>query len=586
MTQYDKRGHPCLGVSTLYDIDSDTGEGLLVEVSLDALLGGLLKLLLLQLYGREAAVGRRGGIESLAVLLHEVLQLGGAQSHGLGLFVVGVDKGHELVAPLHHHALCHHGERGELVLKLLGIDVLAVGAEEHVLDAATDEDVALGIHGAKVAGVVPSVGIEDGGGGFRILVVAEHDVWAPGHYLAGYGGGVVAEDAHLLVDGGTAAAAGHEALVVCIADDGGALGGAVAHGVAEAYLVEEGLYLLAEGGAADDDLIEAASEGCCNLLADLLVHLLADDGHAEEQPHLVVLYLGEDALADDLLNDQGHGDDDARAYVGKCLGDDSRAGHAGEVIDVAAGEKLEDELEGHAVHVGHGEDADDGVTGMDLGSEDVAGEVGIAPHGAVGQHHALGVAGGAAGIVDEGKLVGALLAIVGHMLASEVLGVLAAEHLVEVLSGIGETVGAREHKRVVGDVDDALEGGHAGAVYLGGHHVADEEELGLAVVDDVVDLVGGELVQDGHGHGTVGDGGEKGACPRRTVAAAEGYLVALGHAAALEEDVELLYLAGHVVILQGGSFVVGECIEVPMVFDALLDERVETGNFHTVRLKD
>ena len=43
--------------------------------------------------------------------------------------------------------------------------------------------------------------------------------------------------------------------------------------------------------------------------------------------------------------------------------------------------------------------------------------------------------------------------------------------------------------------------------------VAHEEQLGLRVVDNVVNLLGIELVEYGYGNGTIGQCGEEGHCP-------------------------------------------------------------------------
>ena len=171
--------------------------------------------------------------------------------------------------------------------------------------------------------------------------------------------------------------------------------------------------------------------------------------------------------------------------------------------------------------------------------------------------------------------------VVVDVLLAEVFRILLAKHLVEVFAGVGELLGAADHERIVGDVDDALQSRHLRGVDLRGRHVADEEELGVAVVDDVVDLVGRELVEDGHGHRAIGEDGEEGSSPGRGVASAEGYLVASLHARGLKHDVQFLYLARHIVILQRLAFVVGKRVEIPVVDDTLLDEGVKTRNlFH------
>ena len=180
--------------------------------------------------------------------------------------------------------------------------------------------------------------------------------------------------------------------------------------------------------------------------APLLAHLLGDDGHGEQQAHAVVLYLGEYLLADNLLDNQGHGDDDLRLDVGKGLGDDGRRGDAVQVVHVTAVQELEDELEGHAVHVGHGQDGDDAVATVDDLAQHVVGKVVVRPEGAVGNHDTLGETGRSAGVVDHGQLFAVGFLIIVDVLLAEVLGELLAVELVEVLAGVGQLVGATDHE--------------------------------------------------------------------------------------------------------------------------------------------
>ena len=52
------------------------------------------------------------------------------------------------------------------------------------------------------------------------------------------------------------------------------------------------------------------------------------------------------------------------------------------------------------------------------------------------------------------------------------------------------------------------------------------EQLGLGVVDDVLHIVGVELLQDRNNHGTIGDGGHENGDPRGRVLANQGNVVA------------------------------------------------------------
>ena len=156
------------------------------------------------------------------------------------------------------------------------------------------------------------------------------------------------------------------------------------------------------------------------------------------------------------------------------------------------------------------------------------------------------------------------------MLLAEVLGELLAIELVEVLAGVGQLVSARHHKRVVGVVDDTLQMRHLHGVYLCSHMVADKEQLGIGVIDDVVNLLSHKLMKDGYSNGTIGQRSQEGYSPLTAVATTEGYLVALLHTTILEKDVELLNLAGNIMKLQGGSLVVCQGIKVPIIDDAVL----------------
>ena len=46
--------------------------------------------------------------------------------------------------------------------------------------------------------------------------------------------------------------------------------------------------------------------------------------------------------------------------------------------------------------------------------------------------------------------------------------------------------------------------GHLHGVYLRSHMVSDKEQFGIRVIDDVVNLLGHELVENGYGTGTIG----------------------------------------------------------------------------------
>ena len=103
----------------------------------------------------------------------------------------GHDDGVDGLAP----ALVGHAEHGRLehgrvaeqhVLDLGAVDVLAAG-DDHVLGPVDEVHVAVVVHVAEVAGVVPAVD-ERGGRLLGLVPVADHDVLAPDDHLADLAG--------------------------------------------------------------------------------------------------------------------------------------------------------------------------------------------------------------------------------------------------------------------------------------------------------------------------------------------------------------------------------------------------------------
>lgn len=138
---------------------------------------------------------------------------------------------------------------------------------------------------------------------------------------------------------------------------------------------------------------------------------------------------------------------------------------------------------------------------------------------------------------------------VADVFGAEVLGIALAVDGVAVLEGFHQARVAAYDGREVGEQNHAHQAGHAVFVQVLPSLVAHEEQLGFGVVDDVVDVVGLELVQNGDDDCSIGDGGQEGDGPMGAVASADGNLVAGLDACTLQYDVELGYLPGHVFVL-------------------------------------
>ena len=336
---------------------------------------------------------------------------------------------------------------------------------------------------------------------------------------------------------------------VAITDDGGTFRCAITYRIGEFDAFEESLHLLIEGSASDNHLIHLASEGFQHFLADHLTHLLRDNGHLQQQAHAVVLNLREYLLADDLLNDEGHGNHDDRLDLGQCLCDNGGRRHTIEIVDMTTMQELEDELERHTVHMSHREHRDNLITSLDGLAQYIAGKIVVRPEGAIGNHHTFREARSTTRIIDDCQLVWTLLKVIIHMFLAEVFGEFLAIELIEVFAGVGQLVGTTDHQRIIGVVDDAFKRGHCHRVDNGGNMIAHKQQTCFRVIDNIMDLFGIELMQDGNGDSAVGECCQEGDSPLRRVAATEGNLVALLNTTVLEEDMYLLDLSGHIMEL-------------------------------------
>ena len=229
--------------------------------------------------------------------------------------------------------------------------------------------------------------------------------------------------------------------------------------------------------------------------------------------------LGLDGLAD-LLVDAGDGDEDGgldglhgggKLVELGAVGEPGAVHHEG-VVDVAGGDVRE------------GEEGDAGVF---VGEAEGGGGVAqVGGHVAVGEHDALGLAGGAGGVDD------------GHGVAGTGAGDERVEGGVGGLEGRGGGHEVGEGVDGEGGGGDGCGGGvHDDDVAEGGENAGElelcelvaggeDEDLGGGVAEHVADLVGGEGGVEGDVDGAEGEGGEVGDGPLPAILAEEGDAVA------------------------------------------------------------
>ena len=344
---------------------------------------------------------------------------------------------HELVVLLEYDALVHHRHGVELVFYLLWIDVLSVRAQQHVLASSSYEEVAFRVHRCQVACVEPSVFIDYGIRSLLVLVVALHHVDATANQFAGHVFRVIAQNLHLHVLHGSAAASCHIVVLMGEGDEWSGFGGSVAHGDRKAHADEEVLNLLVEWCATHNHLVRAIAKLAEHELANLLLDALVDDRHVHQEAGTVGLYMWEHFLSYNLIHHERHGEEDVWLNLSQCLRDERWARQAGEEEDVVTHHDVEEELSHQSVHVCHRQGREDVAVLSYLRSHGIDEIVEIAPECPVRQHHTLREPCGSAGVVDHRQFF-RIIHVILYVLCPEILRIFVAEHGVEVLARVGQ----------------------------------------------------------------------------------------------------------------------------------------------------
>ena len=126
--------------------------------------------------------------------------------------------------------------------------------------------------------------------------------------------------------------------------------------------------------------------------------------------------------------------------------------------------------------------------------------------------------------------------MIAHMVGTEKFRELLSEKTVQVLAGINHLVGAAHEKRVINDVDDSLHLRHGFGIQVLPDLLADKQQFGLAVVHDVVNLIGLEFMQNRHRYGTISQCSQKGGSPMGRILVAKSNFISRAHTAIFKDD--------------------------------------------------
>ena len=286
-------------------------------------------------------------------------------------------------------------------LHVVGVHLLAIGQRDHVLLAPAQGQEAVAAELAEIAGVVPAVGVDRGRRRLGVLPIADEAVRAADEHFAVIG------NPHLHSGNRLAHRADPVPVGAREADCRAHLGGAISLDGGDTHVRPERRELGVEGGSADGEVPEPPAE-------------LGEDRAEQEPPHearqarsdgvqpveLRALAGGVDLALDrvreqpqPLRNDEHHRD----LELAEGLDEDRRL-PADRVGDGLAGGEWREEVAGQPEHVRQRQHRQQALVRAER--EHVDEGPGVRGDVAVGQHHALRVAGRARGEHHEQQVVG------------------------------------------------------------------------------------------------------------------------------------------------------------------------------------
>ena len=123
--------------------------------------------------------------------------------------------------------------------------------------------------------------------------------------------------------------------------------------------------------------------------------------------------------------------------------------------------------------------------------------------------------------------------------------------------------------------DDTLNIGHGGLIQVLPYLVTGKEELCLRMVDDMVYVIGLELMQNGNHNGTVRYCCNAGSSPVGAVLAAQSYAVTGFQARFLKQYMQFCDSACYVTVQECGAFIISKGFFIPVLHKSFLDESIQ-----------
>ena len=272
----------------------------------------------------------------------------------------------------------------------------------------------------------------------------------------------------------------------------------VTHHIGKTHFPEAAFHFRLKRRPAHDEAAHPAAERGLHFLSHGPVNQFVQAGYCQKYLHFPERRL--DGAGIDLLHHQRHRDYHIRAHLlhrfEKCR---RRRSLSQEVhrhtVDVGM-----DELDGKAVHVRQREHGNDGFAGMVW--EMAVAEIVRVGKGPVSEHNALGIAGGAGSIVDDGYLAHVVFRN-GDLFGPHTLREAETESGLPVLPGLRRGLIGIPQQPPAPDVDGGFQKRHRFRTEPGPDVFVCKQQHAVGMVHKRLDAVRMEIRQKRHGHPSV-----------------------------------------------------------------------------------
>ncbi len=224
-------------------------------------------------------------VEFLTDILHGGVEVGNGYVETVQSIIVRIDESHNLSVSVHYQTFRHERHVVEFSLDFLRIYILTRRCQNHGLGPAAQEQGAVRISCAHIAGMQPAILIKHCCGGFRILIISFHHVRAAHTYLSRDILRILRVYAALHIGERPTRRSRYEVAPGRVGNQRPALRHAVTDSEREPDSGKKILHLMIKGSTTHNHLLELAAKSVDQLFPDFGIDERVKERHRESPPH-------------------------------------------------------------------------------------------------------------------------------------------------------------------------------------------------------------------------------------------------------------------------------------------------------------